>query len=146
MTESERNEFERQRILAEQRMRDMYSVEGSRLPKPPNTPPMPPFLRPTENRPSSRPQPPPDFSVNSHNQSNQHNQNNSHNNNNQHNHNKLHVPSKAHENKGFDLLSLLNFKNFELDNDRVLIIAMALLLSTEKMDEMLMLALLYIML
>lgn len=49
-------------------------------------------------------------------------------------------------NTGFDLLRLFNFKNMELDNDRVIILALALLLSSEQTDEILLLALLYIML
>ena len=48
--------------------------------------------------------------------------------------------------KSKDLLGLLNFKNIELDSDRIIIIALALLLCAEEADEMLILALIYIML
>lgn len=47
---------------------------------------------------------------------------------------------------GNSILNLLNFKNLKLDNDRLIIIAICLLLSGEEVDELLMLALIYIML
>ncbi len=50
------------------------------------------------------------------------------------------------KNNGIDLLRLINFKNLELNSDRIIIIAIALMLSSEKADELLLLALLYIML
>ncbi len=56
-----------------------------------------------------------------------------------------HEPARGSR-TGFDLFRLLNFKNLELDSDRVLILGLALLLSSEETDELLMLALLYIML
>lgn len=52
-------------------------------------------------------------------------------------------PPKA---KSKDLLGLLNFKNIELDSDRIIIIALALLLCSEEADELLIMALIYIML
>ena len=48
--------------------------------------------------------------------------------------------------KGFNLLKMLNFENFKMDSDFTVIIAMILLLSSEDSDELLLLALLYIML
>lgn len=48
--------------------------------------------------------------------------------------------------KGRDLLEMFNFKNLELDSDRIIIIALALLLSAEEADELLIMALIYIML
>lgn len=47
---------------------------------------------------------------------------------------------------GFDLLSILNLKKLKFDNDIMLIIMMVFLLSTDESDELLLLALLYIML
>ena len=47
---------------------------------------------------------------------------------------------------GFDLLRMLNFKNISMDSDRSLIIAVMLLLMGETGDELLLLALIYIML
>ena len=48
--------------------------------------------------------------------------------------------------KNSSILNLLNFKGLKLDNDRLIIIAICLLLSGEDIDELLMLALIYIML
>lgn len=45
-----------------------------------------------------------------------------------------------------NLLELINFKNITPDNDRITILALCLLLSSEQADELLILALLYIML
>ena len=50
------------------------------------------------------------------------------------------------KNNGFDILKMFNFKNIQLDSDRVLIIAVLLLLMGDSSDELLMLALIYIML
>lgn len=47
---------------------------------------------------------------------------------------------------GGNLLNLLNLKNMKMDNDRLIILAVCLLLSGEDVDELLMLALVYIML
>lgn len=49
-------------------------------------------------------------------------------------------------NKKNNILNLLNFKGMKIDNDRLIILAVCLLLSGEDVDEILMLALLYIML
>ncbi len=61
------------------------------------------------------------------------------------------APISLHDKKpenesGLDILKLLNFKNMELDGDRIIILALALILSAEKADELLILALIYIML
>lgn len=48
--------------------------------------------------------------------------------------------------KGGELLKMLNFSGIEMDSDRALIAAMMLLLVSESEDELLILALLYIML
>ncbi len=50
------------------------------------------------------------------------------------------------QNKGFDLLKMLNFNKIEMDNDRLLLLMLCLLLANEKADEKLLLALVYIML
>ena len=47
---------------------------------------------------------------------------------------------------GIDLLNLLNFKGIKMDNDRLIILALCLLLSSDEVDELLLLALMYIML
>ncbi len=48
--------------------------------------------------------------------------------------------------KGLDILKLFNFQNFKIDNDVLIIIVLIFLLSTEETDELLLLALVYIML
>lgn len=53
---------------------------------------------------------------------------------------------KPQKQGGFDLLRLFNFNNISLDSDRVLIIAVLLLLMSESSDELLLFALIYIML
>ncbi len=47
---------------------------------------------------------------------------------------------------GFDLLRILNFKNIKIDSDVLIIIALIFMLSNENTDELLLMALLYIML
>ena len=55
-------------------------------------------------------------------------------------------PPPPPKHRGKELFDLLNFKNLELDSDRIVIVALALLLTAQDADEMLILALLYIML
>ncbi len=50
------------------------------------------------------------------------------------------------QNRGLDLLKMLNFNKIEMDNDRLLLLMLCLLLANEKADEKLLLALVYIML
>lgn len=47
---------------------------------------------------------------------------------------------------GADILKFLDFKNFKMDSDRMLLLLMVLILSGENSDEILMFALAYIML
>lgn len=47
---------------------------------------------------------------------------------------------------GRNILNMLNFKGMKMDNDRLIILAVCLLLAGEETDELLMLALIYIML
>ena len=47
---------------------------------------------------------------------------------------------------GGNILSFLNFKGMKIDNDRLIILAICLLLAGDEVDELLMLALIYIML
>lgn len=47
--------------------------------------------------------------------------------------------------KGLDILKIFNFQNLKIDNDVLIIIALIFLLSTEETDELLLLALVYIM-
>ena len=53
---------------------------------------------------------------------------------------------KPKETFGLDFLRILNLKNLKLDNDRLIIITLVLLLLTENPSELLILALIYVML
>lgn len=59
--------------------------------------------------------------------------------------NKVHR-NEGQNNKGINLLKMFNFKNMKLDKDIMLIVVMILLLSSEDTDELLLMALVYIML
>ncbi len=48
--------------------------------------------------------------------------------------------------KGLDILKIFNFQNLRIDNDVAIIVALIFLLSTEETDELLLMALIYIML
>ncbi len=49
-------------------------------------------------------------------------------------------------NTGLNILNMLNLKNLTMDSDRLTVLALCLLLSTDEVDELLLLALVYIML
>ncbi len=129
MTEREKAEFERKKAEAERQLNEMYY--GSSNSKGKNGLKMPPFLshggnagqksssttKDTDKRPDEPPK-----------------------------RNEPMQKKPAKSTKGFDLLGMLNFKGMEMDNDRLLILALFLLLSGEESDELLSLALLYIML
>lgn len=122
MSQPDRTETERMQREAEQRMREMQrradrAVHGS------NMPPVPNFVRTNMNRNSPT----------------ENSQKKPHENNNP-------TPSKQKSNKGFDILKLLNFKNLKIDNDIIIILMLIFLLSTEDTDELMLLALIYIML
>lgn len=55
------------------------------------------------------------------------------------------IPKKE-KTKHNSILNFLNFKDIKMDNDRLIILAICLLLAGEETDELLMLALIYIML
>lgn len=55
-------------------------------------------------------------------------------------------PPKAEKKTGNSLLQMFNFKDMELDGDRMIIIALALILASGESDDILILALIYIML
>ena len=56
------------------------------------------------------------------------------------------LPAPESNGNGLDLLRFFNFKNVPLDSDRLLILAVLLLLSGEGSDRLLLAALVYIML
>lgn len=55
-------------------------------------------------------------------------------------------PRQSQPLKGGSILNFLNFKGMKMDNDRLVILAICLLLAGEEADELLILALIYIML
>ena len=59
---------------------------------------------------------------------------------------KQQLKSVEPKSKGFDILRMLNLKALHFDSDITLIIMLVLLLSAEESDELLLLALIYIML
>ena len=126
MTEQEKIEFERRKKDAENQLNRMYygasgNTQNSKGLK------MPPFL----NSPLQK--------------TNHNNTNN--NDNTQKPQPKEQSAQKqiAKRKSGIDLLNLLNFKEIKMDNDRLIILALCLLLSSDDIDELLLLALMYIM-
>lgn len=137
MTNAERQEFERRKTAAEKQLNEMYygtsghSSQGGALK-------MPPFLsssrneqtgkshrdrQPQSKTPDREPKPEPTPSRPE----------------------KENRQPPAREN-GLNLLNMLNFKSIGMDHDRMIILALCLLLSGEEADELLLLALIYIML
>lgn len=112
----EKSEMERMQRDAENRMREM-KARSDRIIKG-DVPPMPDFVSTVGNKASG--------------------------------HNK-HDPPPQKEDKpaarrGTDLLKMLNFEKLKIDNDVMLIIVLIFLLSADDCDELLLLALIYIML
>jgi len=60
-------------------------------------------------------------------------------------HNKELPPKNNTSKNNRSILNLLNFKGIKMDNDRLTLLAICLLLSGEETDELLMLALIYLM-
>lgn len=124
MTNDERREFEAHKKRAEKQLSDMYyGKSGQNYSK---------NSSPTSSKGSLNPQ-------NSSNKTEQQENAGSQ---------KTHQiePPKAPRNGGVSLLNMLNFKSIDMDSDRATILALCLLLSSEGADELLILALIYIML
>ena len=128
MTEQEQKEFEKRKKEAENQLNRMYYGSSSRNVNSKGLK-MPPFL----NTPQTKNQ-------------NNHIKESKNEKIPEPNHNKV-GQNQITQNKksGIDLLNLLNFKGIKMDNDRLVIIALCLLLSSEDVDELLLLALMYIM-
>lgn len=132
MTEREKAEFEKHKSAAEKQLNEMYYGNNTRQ-KSGNGLKMPPFLSSAQNANQSqrRNDMPKDKSP-----AEKKNQTSP-------------LPAKSEQkssSKGINLLNMLNFKGMNMDNDRLIILAVCLLLSGEDADELLMLALMYIML
>ena len=124
MTNDERREFEAHKKRAEKQMNDMYYGKSMQNKGIQNLS-MPPFLKGNENTPKSKGQEPIKDQVQKTQQAKE---------------------KKEAQTGRMNLLELLNFKNITMDNDRITILALCLLLSSEGADELLILALIYIML
>lgn len=145
MTNSERQEFERRKTAAEKQLNEMYygtsghSPQGGALK-------MPPFLSTSRNDQTGknhRDRPPQSKSSNRNPKPEHHPEPKSES-----------TPSRSEKpnrepyakGNGLNLLNMLNFKSLGMDHDRMVILALCLLLSGEEADELLLLALIYIML
>ncbi len=128
-TVTQNGDMARMQRDAENRIREMQR-KADRAVKGNDTPPVPNFVRmnpqrastPQPQRPAQPPEPHPTLET---------------------------PPRKGgilSQFKGIDFLKLFNFKNMHIDSDITIIIALLLLLSTEDADELLVLALIYIML
>ena len=129
LNEHERKEFEHHKKIAEEQLNKMYfgSNKGA---KNNGKLEMPPFLSsPNKQQTNEK------TFIQSKNQPHKTSDAQNHN-----------TPPKANFKGGKNLLNLLNLKDLKIDNDRLIILAICLLLSGEDVDEILMLALLYIML
>ena len=122
LNERERAEFERHKKLAEEQINKMYYGSSQRQPK--TNAPLPPLRTSSVNSKNNSQK-----STEKENVIKQ----------------KKEEPHTIHQSPNH-ILRLLNFKNLKIDNDRLIIIAICLLLSGEEVDELLMLALIYIML
>ena len=143
MTDKERKEMEKLQYEAAERVREMSRRAQNPLSSQGTIPPMPSFVKTPYNKGSTNHQD--EYRQNQSLQSQKHNSFSGI------------SPSaegdRPHEsfpmqrkNKGFDILNMLNLKNLKMDNDVMLIIMMVLILSSETSDELLLLALVYIML
>ena len=142
MTDKERKEMEKLQYEAAERVREMSRRAQNPISSASSMPPMPSFVQTPYN------------SKENHQDEHWHNQSSQ---------SPKHSPSSGFsppfeekhqpkffpiqkQNKGFDILNMLNLKNLKMDNDIMLIIMMVLILSSETSDELLLLALVYIML
>ncbi len=124
MTNDERRDFEQHKKQAEKQMQDMYYGNRGRNQNQ-NGLKMPPFLSqsPSKKEPAEQSAPKNQTEEKP----------------------KAGPVYSAPSNRG-NLLQLINFKNITMDNDRLIILSLCLLLSAEQADELLLLALIYIML
>ena len=121
MTESQRAEFEKQKHISENQLREMYfgknnSKEGLKVP---------PFFKPSQ--PEAK-KPPVSEGPSKFNEQQK---------------KPIHPPVVSQKR---NILELINLKNLVLDDDRILLVSLCLLLSHEEADELLIMALIYIML
>lgn len=132
MNERERAEFERHKTRAEEQLNQMYYGANKRSVKSGNLT-MPSFLEPSKSGQNG---------GKAQGTSNSKRENCE----NEKSAKKPETPPQAKSLKGRNILNFLDFKGIKMDNDRLIILAICLLLAGEETDELLMLALIYIML
>ncbi|MDD4699729.1 MAG: hypothetical protein PHV07_05655 [Oscillospiraceae bacterium] len=143
MTEKERKEMEKLQYEAAERVREMSRRAQNPISSAASLPPMPSFVQTPYNKSN--------MNNREDRRQSQSSQNPKHKNSSgfspkfEENHAPKPLPLSK-QNKGFDILNMLNLKNLKMDNDIMLIIMMVLILSSETSDELLLLALVYIML
>ena len=137
MEQNKKTSFERMQRDAEERLKEMQR-RSKRYDLNADIPPVPNFVQVSnnkQNRTSSREKPSQNVAENIKHQKSE---------------NTLSKSEGKYDShslkKGFDLLRLFNFSNFKLDNDILVIVVLILLLSSEEADELLLMALVYIML
>lgn len=137
MEQNNKTSFERMQRDAEERLKEMQR-RSKRYDLNADIPPVPNFVQVgnnKQNRSSSREKPSQNVAENIKHQKSENTLS------------KSEGKSNSHSlKKGFDLLKLFNFSNFRLDNDILVIVVLILLLSSEEADELLLMALVYIML
>ncbi len=132
MNEHERAEFERHKNEAEKQLNQMYYGANKKPPKGNGNLYIPPFLTTQKHPNDAKSQ-----NANTYNKANTKKPKSAE------------MPTPPTTNtplKGGSILNFLNFKGMKMDNDRLIILAICLLLAGEEVDELLMLALMYIML
>lgn len=134
MNERERAEFEHHKKIAEEQLNQMYSGTNRRTQNKGGLN-MPTFLAPPKRQPQNT-SAVNNISLNSNETKNQKPSQK----------NKQATIANTEAPKKSSILNLLNFKGLKMDNDRLIILAVCLLLTGEEADELLILALMYIML
>lgn len=117
MTDKEKAEFEKRKTDAEKKLSEMYYSSGQKDPK--KGLKVPSFITPIQSEKEKE--------------------------------NKTDVkdkpkPKKSNTFRAENILNILNWDNLKMDNDRMLILAIILLLAGDSGDELLMISLLYILL
>lgn len=131
MNERERAEFERHKIKAEEQLNQMYYGVNKKPVKNGNLT-IPSFLAPPKAKISGEKSQDQNTAK-----SQMRNEKSS---------KQAEIPHRNQPLKGRNILSFLNFKGMKMDNDRLIILVICLLLAGEETDELLILALIYIML
>jgi hypothetical protein len=121
MTENQRAEFERQKHISENQLREMYygrnnSKEGLKVPS---------FIKASQPEQKQTSESQATVKTNAH---------------------PINETKPSATPKKRNILELINLKNLVLDDDRILLVSLCLLLSHEEADELLIMALIYIML